>query len=64
MCSIWERVTVETVDMLPQVQGLGGVNPGDCGHVIPGVGTQRWGHLETGNVIPGAWSGRRSPWRL
>ena len=33
--------------MLPQVQVLGGVYPGDCGHENPGAGSVRLDHLKT-----------------
>lgn len=38
---------------------LGGIHHEDCGHVTPGVGSAGVGFtLETGNVMPGTWSGR------
>ena len=37
-------VTLETVDMCLQVQGLGGDNPGDCGNLTSCGGTMRGCH--------------------
>ena len=38
--------------MLPQVQVLGGVYPGDYGHENPGAGSIRLSHLKTVVLIP------------
>ena len=38
--------------MLPQVQVLGGVYPGDHGHENPGAGSVRLSHLKTMVLIP------------
>ena len=51
--------------MLPQVQVLGGVYPGDCGHENPGAGSVRLGHLKTVVLIPQTRvSEVGSPWRI
>ena len=36
---------METVDLSPQVQGLGELQPGVCGPVSPGVGFGKRSHL-------------------
>ena len=51
--------------MLPQVQVLGGVYPGDCGHENPGAGSVRLDHLKTVVLIPQTRvSEVGSPWRI
>ena len=52
-------VTIETVDVCLQLQGLGGGNPGDCGNLTSGGGTVRCCHpRDWGRVTPGSESGR------
>ena len=51
--------------MLPQVQVLGGVYPGDYGHENPGAGSIRLSHLKTVVLIPQTRvSEVGSPWRI
>ena len=51
--------SVETVDILPLVQGLGGGQNEHCGRVTPGIGTWRQGHPgDCGHVTPGTASGK------
>ena len=51
--------------MLPQVQVLGGVYPGDCGHENPGAGSVRLDHLKTVVLIlQTRVSEVRSPWKV
>ena len=51
--------------MLPQVQVLGGVYPGDCGHENPGAGSITLSHLKTVVLIPQTRvSEVGSPWRI
>ena len=75
-------VTLGIVDMLHQMNGLGGGYPGAAGRVTLSAGTGRWCHpgrcghetsgtesgcwliLETVDMIPCMWSGRKSPWIL
>ena len=40
-------LSVKTVDVRPQVQGLGRCRHGDCGHMTPGSGSGRDVTLET-----------------
>ena len=52
-------VTIETVDVCLQLQGLGGGNPGDCGNLTSDWGTGRCCHpRDWGHVTPGSESGR------
>ena len=51
--------------MLPQVQVLGGVYPGDYGHENPGAGSITLSHLKTVVLIPQTRvSEVGSPWRI
>ena len=44
-CRIWDvGITLGTVDMLHQENGLGVGYPGDSGHVTLSAGTGRWCH--------------------
>ena len=56
-------VTLETVDVCLQLQGLGGGNPGDCGNLTSGGGTVTCCHpRDWGRVTPGSESGRGVTW--
>ena len=62
-CMVWEGVTIKTVDLRLQIQCVGlGVTL-----LIVDMWPQVQGwvgvNLETGRMIPGAWS-MESPWRL
>ena len=53
------------LNMLPQVQVLGGLYPGDRGHENPGAGSVRLGHLKSVVLIPQTRvSEVGSPWKM
>ena len=54
-------VTLEIVEVLPQLQDLGGCHPGDSGHVTTDAEFGKGVTLETGRVIPGTVPGRGHP---
>ena len=39
-----KRLTLQSVNVCPNVYGLGGGHHGDCGHVTAGAGYWKWGH--------------------
>ena len=59
MQDLGRGVTVGIMDMLHQVNGLGGRYHGDSGHVTLSAGTGKWCHPgHCGNETSGTESGR------